>query len=474
MPIKPKNNTQKNIKQNITQNITQKNIKQIIREIIRTQNNTLKNITQKNIKQIIRKIIRTQNNTLKNNTQKNRKQPLSSTLSQLIKFFTNQLENQLKSKSVNRQHYFNERMSTNFNEKNINILFKAFQPTYDEKCNCLFFLYNVLPSYFTFLDINIITDENTKYYEKITSLFEDKPQQEVKTKNPLINSRMTENSSSVKQPSQKKLKITENSSSIRRGKKRMAEAMALGAAPTAPIDLSVLQRPVPPPAAQAAAVQGEKFPTPQQAMAEYKPTQNNMTEELYFGTPNTPKLSTSPNSPTLPESSTSRVSPDLQLYYNYFDLYDILWNIILNNWKLYYLFLDFYMYQNLLEIKTEIRSKHNNNTQNIHIHDLLFACSENISIHLMDYEEKDVLIVNDALKDLISIELEEIEKSIFSIFNEIKLNYYQLMGKINLKNKSILNIMEPFVYIQYLFEKDFGIFIYEEYQKILGQILLIT
>ena len=69
-----------------------------------------------------------------------------------------------------RNSFFIKRMNSILKREQIDILFQVlFEPHSELKSKNLFLLYNIMPDYFKFLDINIITDENKRYYEKITS-----------------------------------------------------------------------------------------------------------------------------------------------------------------------------------------------------------------------------------------------------------------------------------------------------------------
>ena len=286
--------------------------------------------------------------------------------------------------------YFKKRM-LGYSVEDQDNLFDKFQPTSGEVLSSgevlyselLFFLFNVFPSYYGFLNIDEITGKNQEYEDKITDKFEYKPENGTGS--------MTLNPMTVNVPVQ-----------------------------NGPVPMSV---------------NGSNF-----------------------------------------------VSP---LMYLYFDYYDILWNIILNNWKLYYLFLDLYMYQNLLEIIKQIKNK----SPQINLKVLLFACSENIPINLdvpIDYKE------SDALHDIINIELEEIQESKDFIFEELIDFYLQLYGKndeaisqgitqgiTQLNNDIIQRIVASNVYeyIFLMFSTDpesgitLGPFIYEKYCGILEEIL---
>jgi hypothetical protein len=160
-----------------------------------------------------------------------------------------------------------------------------------------------------------------------------------------------------------------------------------------------------------------------------------------------------------------------------FDYYNILWNIILINWKLYYLFLDLYMYQNLLDIIRQIYIKSAQNNLKV----FLFACSENIpnnlDVSIVEEDHKD----HDAFIDIINIELEEIKESIDSIFEELIGFFSQLKGIDDKDSKSILKYfkrplddMGPYEYIELLFSDKhlpLGPFIYEKYCDNLQEIL---
>ena len=269
-----------------------------------------------------------------------------------------------------------------------------------------------MPDYFKFLDINIITDENKRYYEKITSLFEYKTTTQEKT--------TQENTTQEN--------TTQEITALNYTKKRSLGRKKLNN--TKKIKLS---------------------------------------DEIYFGSPNTPTPTSSPPS-SPPFVFNQIILRENEVWNDMFDCYDILWNIILNNWKLYHLFVDAYMYKNLFIIKTELKM-----FQLINIQHLLLACSDNISVDLIEYDQNDV-----ALKQIIEIEIEEIINSISSIFIQLQLYYSQLIETNKMKglNQKLSNVikMKPSKYIKYLFEPDelgqscFGFTIYKKYQEILKQI----
>ena len=381
---------------------------------------------------------------------------------QLIVFFMRDImiPNELLSK---KKDYFKKRMLLYFNKTAVAVDSVAVDSSFDIlkgkgnslSCELLFVLYNELPSYYDFLNINIITDNNQQHYHKITSLFEDND----------VNS--SDDYSSAPE---------ENAPS---------DGLYFG-----PLTL------------QDNALEDESENESEKLMSENGPgnesgngTGNGSGNESGNDSGNdsgnesgneSESNFVSLNSPAPAPAGDARCphpnSLDLLMYDN-FDYYDILWNIILNNWKLYYLFLDLYMYQNLLEIIKQINKK---STQN-NLKDLLFAYSENIPINLIDVPEDHP--DHHALIEIINIELKEIKKSIDSIFKELIGFYLQLNGKnYEMKKKEAqgilnVNVIEIIVqknayeYIQFLFiidnesGKTFGSFIYEKYREILLTIL---
>lgn len=323
-----------------------------------------------------------------------------------------------------RNSFFIKRMNSILQRDQIDILFQElFEPHSELKSKNLFLLYNIMPDYFKFLDINIITDENKRYYEKITSLFEYKTTSQENT--------------TQENTTQERTALTSKNNTKKRSRDR-----------------------------------------------------TNLSDEIYFGSPNTPTPTPSPTpsqpfvlnpiiQPSTPPSTPLVFIPTIptiprenEVWNDLFDCYDILWNIILNNWKLYHLFVDAYMYKNLFIIKTEL-----NGVQSINIQHLLLACSDNISVDLIEYQQNDV-----ALKQIIEIEIEEIINSISSIFIQLQLYYSQLIETNQMKefietlNLSNVIKMKPSKYIKYLFESNesnesgLGFTIYKKYQEILQQI----
>ena len=183
---------------------------------------------------------------------------------------------------------------------------------------------------------------------------------------------------------------------------------------------------------------------------------------------------TNPLTGSMAVNNVDSITPHMYLC---FDYYNILWNIILINWKLYYLFLDLYMYQNLLDIIRQIYIKSAQNNLKV----FLFACSENIpnnlDVSIVEEDHKD----HDAFIDIINIELEEIKESIDSIFEELIGFFSQLKGIDDKDSKSILKYfkrplddMDPYEYIELLFSDKhlpLGPYIYDRYCDYLEEIL---